>query len=147
MAVAPTVTQEAISKPGITTAVGIGNVTSLGDSAVTAHGVCWNTTGMPTTADSKVDNGAKSATGRYQAYISGLASATKYYARAYATNTTGASYSEEVSFTTSAYFVYIVDNHLLYKDEDSVERVAVAADLIATFDDTVISHEDNVVYT
>ena len=97
---APTVTTQAVSSIASTTATGNGNITSLGTPNPTAHGVCWNTTGTPTTSDSKVDKGAASATGAFTASMTGLTANTTYYVRAYATNTAGTSYGTEVSFTT-----------------------------------------------
>jgi len=98
---APTVTTQAVSGIATTTATGNGNVTSLGAPNPTAYGVCWNTTGTPTTSDSKMDKGAASTTGAFTASITGLNASTQYFVRSYATNTLGTSYGEVVSFTTS----------------------------------------------
>jgi hypothetical protein len=75
-----------------------GNITTDGGAAVTARGVCWSTSPNPTIADSKTSNG--SGTGSFTSSISGLTHNTKYYVRAYATNSTGTSYGQEVTFTT-----------------------------------------------
>lgn len=53
----PTVTTTAVTNVTDTTATSGGNVTSSGGSTVTARGVCWNTTGSPTTANSKTVDG------------------------------------------------------------------------------------------
>ncbi len=99
--IAPTVTTQAVSSIAATTATGNGNITSLGVPNPTAHGVCWNTTGTPTTSDSKVDKGAATATGAFTASMTSLTANTTYYVRAFATNTAGTSYGTEVSFTTN----------------------------------------------
>ncbi len=99
-AAAPTVTTQAVSSVGSTTATGNGNITSLGSQNPTSYGVCWNTAGTPTTSDSKVDLGSASAAGAFTADITGLAASTTYYVRAYATNAVGTSYGDTVSFTT-----------------------------------------------
>ncbi len=99
---APVVTTQAVSSITSTTATGNGNITSLGVPNPTAYGVCWNTGGTPTTSDSKVDNGAASATGAFTASITSLTANTTYYVKAYATNTAGTSYGTEVTFTTNA---------------------------------------------
>jgi len=96
----PTVTTQAVSSIGTTTATGNGNINDLGSPNPTAHGVCWNTTGTPTVSNSKVDNGAASATGAFTASMTSLSANTTYYVRAYATNTAGTSYGSEVTFTT-----------------------------------------------
>jgi hypothetical protein len=98
---APTVTTQAVSAIGSTTATGNGNITDLGAPNPTAHGVCWNTGGTPTIADSHTDEGAANATGVFTTSMTGLLADTTYYVRAYATNTAGTAYGDQVSFTTS----------------------------------------------
>ncbi len=97
----PTVTTQAVTGIGTTTATGNGNITDLGAPDPTAHGVCWNTGGAPTTADNHTDEGAAAATGAFTSGLTGLSPNTNYYVRAYATNTTGTVYGIEVSFTTA----------------------------------------------
>jgi hypothetical protein len=95
------VTTQAVSNIGSTTAIGNGNITTLGDPTPTAYGVCWNTTGAPTILDSQADNGAASTTGAFTAALTGLTANTTYYVRAYVTNSAGTSYGNEVTFTTT----------------------------------------------
>jgi uncharacterized repeat protein (TIGR02543 family) len=97
LAVAPTVATTAISSITTTTATGGGNV-YYSVSPVTARGVCWNTTGSPTTASSKTIDG--SGLGYFVSSLTGLTSSTTYYVRAYATSTDGTVYGSQVSFTT-----------------------------------------------
>ena len=97
---APTVTTQAVTGIGETTATGNGNITDLGAPPPTQHGVCWNTTGTPTIADSKTAQGSVSATGAFISNMTGLSRNTTYYVRAYATDTAGTFYGNEVSFTT-----------------------------------------------
>jgi len=94
----PTVTTTAIISITETSASSGGNVTSDGGSTVAARGVCWNTSPNPTTANSKTTNG--SGTGTYVSNLTGLNGGTLYYVRAYATNSTGTSYGNQVIFTT-----------------------------------------------
>lgn len=98
---APTVTTQAVSSILKYTATGNGNVTELGITDPTEHGVCWSTSSGPTTSDSKTTDGTVSATGAFTSSITGLVSNTTYYVKAYATNATGTSYGDEVSFTTA----------------------------------------------
>lgn len=72
------------------------------DTPVSAHGFCWNTTGSPTIADNKVDNGAKTTLGAFSNSISGLSSGTTYYVKAFASDGGGTVYGSEVSFTTAS---------------------------------------------
>jgi uncharacterized protein (TIGR02145 family) len=98
----PTVTTTAISDTTETTAVSGGNVTDDGGTGVVARGVCWSTAENPTTADSFTSDG--SGTGTFTSNITGLTENTTYYVRAYATNSEGTAYGEQISFTTLAAF-------------------------------------------
>ena len=98
--IVPTVTTQAVTNIGTTTATGNGNVTALGIPNPTQHGVVWGTAANPTTANSKTTNGAVSATGAFTSNITGLTPNTLYHVRAYATNTAGTAYGEDVTFTT-----------------------------------------------
>jgi hypothetical protein len=95
-----TVTTQAVSDISTNAATGNGDITDLGIPDPTAHGVCWNTTGTPTTEDDFVDEGAVSTTGAFTSNITGLSAGTEYFVRAYVTNSAGTSYGSEVSFTT-----------------------------------------------
>ena len=95
----PTITTADISNKTETSATTGGNITSDGGSPVTARGVCWSTSQNPTTAISKTTNGT--GTGSFSSNITGLTANTTYYVRAYATNSVGTSYGNQVSFTAS----------------------------------------------
>jgi hypothetical protein len=84
-----------------TTATGEVLFNSLGKDDITAYGVCWNTTGSPTLADSHSDNGTNSQIAGFYTNITNLTLSTKYYVRAYATNSVGTVYGGEVTFTSA----------------------------------------------
>lgn len=94
----PTVTTGAVSDIAETTATGGGSVSANGYSEVTARGVCWSTDPNPTVNGSHTSDG--NGLGSFTSSITGLESGTPYYLRAYATNSAGTAYGEEVSFTT-----------------------------------------------
>ncbi|WP_317165117.1 MBG domain-containing protein, partial [Cyclobacterium salsum] len=96
----PTVTTTAISTFDATTATLGGNVTDNGGVTVTDRGIVYNTTGTPTTSDTKVQIG--DGDGIFSDEITGLTASTTYYVRAYAINGVGTSYGSEESFTTLA---------------------------------------------
>jgi uncharacterized protein (TIGR02145 family) len=98
-AVLPDVTTSAVSGITVSSATGSGNVTSDGGGTVTVRGVCWNISGNPTTSDSKTTDGT--GTGLFTSSITGLTASTIYYVRAYATNSAGTAYGNQVSFATS----------------------------------------------
>jgi hypothetical protein len=93
-----TITTLSVNSITSTTAISGGNISSDGGSIVTARGVCWSTATGPTIANSKTINGT--GTGGFVSNLTGLTTATTYYVRAYATNTSGTSYGNEVSFVT-----------------------------------------------
>jgi len=96
----PTLTTVAVSSVTLTTAVSGGNITADGGGAITAKGVCWSTTTGPTVTGSKTVDGTGS--GSFVSNLSGLLPGTTYFIRAYATNSAGTAYGNEVSFTTGA---------------------------------------------
>ncbi len=67
-------------------------------TAITAKGIAYGTSPNPTTANSIASAGTGS--GDFSANLTGLTPGTTYYARAYATNTSGTYYGAQVSFTT-----------------------------------------------
>jgi hypothetical protein len=95
----PSITTSAILNVLTTTATGGGNVTSDGGASVTARGIVWSLSSQPTTSSSKTTDG--SGTGTFSSSMSGLSANTKYYVRAYATNSIGTAYGEEATFTTA----------------------------------------------
>ncbi|MBA7634577.1 hypothetical protein ES703_42166 [subsurface metagenome] len=97
---APTVTSQAVSSIGTTTATGNGNQTDNGGEDASAWGVCYNTTGNPTTADSVAAGSGAGGVGPFTAAMSGLTPGQHYYVKAYATNSAGTGYGGEVEFTT-----------------------------------------------
>lgn len=98
-AVAPTLSTTDASAVDATTATTGGNVTSEGNSSITARGVCWATTQNPTIANSKTTE--TGTTGSYTSNLTGLTANTTYYVRAYATNNAGTAYGNQISFTTT----------------------------------------------
>ena len=101
-AVAPTVTTQAVADIDTTTATGHGNITATGGENPHTRGICWNIGGTPTTGDSKSeDNGGGSyGTGAFSKAMTGLTPGQLYYVRAYAINSIGTGYGNEVNFTT-----------------------------------------------
>ncbi len=92
------VTTLEITDMAFNSATGGGEVTDDGGEAVTERGVCWNTSGNPTTDDDKTDDGT--GTGSFSSALTGLDPNTTYFVRAYAINNNGTSYGDEVTFLT-----------------------------------------------
>jgi len=81
-------------------AISGGNVTGDAGEIVTTRGVCWSTSVNPTIANSQTLDGE--GKGQFTSYVTGLTIATTYYLRAYASNSLGTIYGNEISFTTSS---------------------------------------------
>ena len=96
----PQVTTGSVSNVTATTAVCSGNVTADGGFSVTARGICWNTVGNPTISGSHTTDGT--GTGNFSGSMTGLTAGATYHVRAYATNTNGTVYGEEVTFSTTS---------------------------------------------
>lgn len=75
-----------------------GEVTSEGSSAVTARGVCWSTSPNPKASGSHTSDG--SGAGAFTSNITGLTANTLYYVRAYAVNSSGTAYGNEIPLST-----------------------------------------------
>ena len=94
---APTLTTTGLKSVSLTSAAGGGDITNDGGIAITARGVCWNTTGSPTTDDNHSSDGP--GKGIFYSTLTGLTINTTYFVRAYATNSLGTSYGDELEFT------------------------------------------------
>jgi|WetSurMetagenome_2_1015567.scaffolds.fasta_scaffold00496_7 uncharacterized protein (TIGR02145 family) len=95
----PDLTTKTVTEITKVSAASGGNVTEENGSSVTARGICWATSTNPTTSDNKTSDGT--GTGAFTSSITGLLPGTTYYVRAYATNTTGTGYGNEISLTTN----------------------------------------------
>jgi hypothetical protein len=90
-----------VAASGITTNSALlgGFITDDGGSEITARGICWGKEPDPEISGPKTDNGK--GTGSFTSPLTGLTPSTLYYARAYATNSEGTAFGNEVQFTTS----------------------------------------------
>ena len=95
----PALTTTSITNITGTTASGGGTITSDGGGSIIARGVCWSTSANPTTADSKTTDGI--GTGSFTSSLTALTTTTQYHVRAYATNSAGTTYGNDISFSTS----------------------------------------------
>jgi hypothetical protein len=96
----PTVTTAGVTGISTTSATSGGDVTNDGGAPVTARGICWSTAADPTIANSCTTDGT--GTGVFASSLTGLTPATGYHVRAYATNSTGTAYGDDLPFATNA---------------------------------------------
>jgi uncharacterized protein (TIGR02145 family) len=96
----PTITTTSISNISQNSAIGGGNVTNDSGANVTSRGVVWSTSQNPTLENNlgSTNNGA--GTGSFTSNLAGLSAGSTYYVRAYATNSAGTAYGNQVQFTT-----------------------------------------------
>lgn len=94
----PTLTTTQVSEVTQTTALSGGNITSDGGGTITERGVCWATITNPTVTNSKTIDG--SGIGVFASSITGLTPSTSYHVRAYAKNSAGTAYGNQVNFVT-----------------------------------------------
>lgn len=105
---APELPEEELSLPTITTvvvsditevsAISGGNITDDGGDTITARGIVWGTSTGPTVSGNKIASGG--GTGEFSSSLEGLDGNTTYYLRAYATNSAGTAYGNELKFNT-----------------------------------------------
>lgn len=95
----PMVTTANVSEITPTTALAGGTVTDDGGAEITDMGVCWSTSPNPTINSTRTRN--DKGTGSFASSITGLTANTAYYLRAFATNSAGTSYGNEVTFFTN----------------------------------------------
>lgn len=96
--VIPTVTTNIVSNTTTNLAICGGNVTDDGGANVIARGVAFATHANPTVADEITSDG--SGIGTFNSLIDSLSPGTLYYVRAYAQNSVGIAYGNEVTFST-----------------------------------------------
>jgi hypothetical protein len=78
-----------------------GNITHMGNlTEISQYGHVWSLRPDPTLADAKTQLGKAYTTGAYVSTLTDLTAATTYHVRAYATNSVGTSYGEDITFTT-----------------------------------------------
>jgi len=95
-----------------TTASIKGEISDNGGGTISVRGICYGISHNPTIEGTKTTNGG--GNGLFTAEISGLTTNATYYARAYATNSTGTSYGNEVSFTTLDNIVTDIDGNIYH---------------------------------
>lgn len=93
----PSINTIAISSLSATTAVAGGTIISDGGSSIISKGVCWGTSLNPTiNLSTKTNEGI--GISNFSSNITGLSTGTTYHVRAFATNSIGTSYGQDIQF-------------------------------------------------
>lgn len=94
----PVLTTSDVTSISQTSATSGGNIYSDGGDTVKARGVCWSISANPTIENSKTTDGT--GIGTFSSLLTGLTLGDKYFVRAYATNSKGTAYGNEINFIT-----------------------------------------------
>jgi uncharacterized protein (TIGR02145 family) len=142
--VLPTLTTNNISAIDTMNASSGGNITNDGGAPVISRGVCWSLTQTPT-----VDLPSKTidanGIGLFSSRLTGLSPNTTYHVRAYATNSVGTAYGEDIVFTTQQLTVPLCGVNIAgltwscknldiayYRNGDPIPKVSNAAEWMNT---------------
>jgi len=94
-----------------------GSIISDGGDSITEKGICWSTMENPTyNLDTKVPNFENSR--NYKCPVLALQPGTKYFVRAFARNSAGIAYGNQINFTTKATLPFICFNPI---DAESID--------------------------
>jgi uncharacterized protein (TIGR02145 family)/uncharacterized repeat protein (TIGR02059 family) len=108
----PTVGTTDVTSRTTSSAIAGGTIIGDGGSPVTVKGLCWGTSPNPSVSGSNSDSGSGSDS--FTGNITGLAANTVCYFRAYATNSKGTGYGEQMTFLTFTGTVTDMDNNTYY---------------------------------
>ena len=113
------VTSDSVMNITKTSATLYGTALYTGGTDITERGFYYGTSENPTVADNTASAGT--GLGDFNADLSSLAAGTKYYARAYAINSEGTAYGDNIEFETIGEFFLVGsvngwDNHGVYTE-------------------------------
>lgn len=94
----PTVVTSPVSNIGVSTVTSGGSIVSDGGAAIISKGVVWSTNLNPTITTNQGITINGTGTGSFISTLTNLLQTTNYKVRAYATNSVGTAYGDEVSF-------------------------------------------------
>ena len=98
----PRVTTGTVQKVDNNRALATGNIVADGGVPVTACGFCWSTSHNPTVADNHTVDSLND--GSFTSILTNLSNNTTYFIRAYATNSEGTAYGDELMLTYSGFY-------------------------------------------
>ena len=93
-----------------------------GGSIVTQRGIVWGTSENPTLADNIISTDTRANT--FSLIINELEAETPYFARTFATNETGTSYSLNLNFTTTQNVSVVFDGGIALFSQQDVNNLA-----------------------
>ena len=127
-----TVTTASVNEFSATTAQLGGAVTADGNAPVSDRGIVWSTSPTPTTSSGKIQMG--SGTGTFGTTVNGLPAGSHIYVRAYAVNSVGTAYGNEVDFYTKTNVSSITPQNASPTNAGSVTYQVVFAHAVSNVD-------------
>ena len=121
----PTVTTQDVTEIHNIWAVGNGNITATNGAYADKRGICWKTSSGPTVTDSIGEDSGTFNTGAFTNYITPLLPETTYYVKAYAHNSKGYGYGEEVTFKAYSQeggYIWVETTKFHFIDEIGTEQ-------------------------
>lgn len=116
----PVLTSSAVSEITETSVKSGGNITNDGGAPITARGICWSTSANPTTSDNSTLDGTNA--GSFTSSLNDLVENTIYYLRAYATNSEGTSYGNELSFKTLEKPELVIEGDVNLRTQEMIDN-------------------------
>ena len=95
----PVITLDSVNSITNSTAVVNANISDNGGSTITGYGVCWGTSPKAGLTGNHLSYTSPKTS--FSASITGLSPSTTYFVRTYAINSSGTSFSNQLSFTTA----------------------------------------------
>jgi len=121
----PTITTQAVTEIHTLYALGNGNITATGGENPSKRGICWKLSSGPTVNDEISEDTGSFSTGAFTNWITPTLPETLYYVKAYAYNSEGYGYGDEVTFTAYAQdggFIWIETDKFHFIDEIGTEQ-------------------------
>jgi uncharacterized protein (TIGR02145 family) len=103
----PTVKTNAVEYITHSTAVVLAEVTDQGSWGVFPRGICWGLQPNPDITDHSAEGYDNEGIGQYKSAMTDLEPGSLYYVRAYAQNSAGIAYGNEISITTKSADIFI----------------------------------------
>lgn len=123
----PTVTTQAPESITSHSAAGRGTLLAAGADSPTVRGFCWGSAALPSLADSCTSEHGSFSAGPFTGSIAGLLPGRLYHLRAYAANSAGTAYGEDVPFSTLAVSRGDLNNNGIIDLQDAILAMQILA--------------------
>jgi uncharacterized protein (TIGR02145 family) len=115
----PTLTTSQATAITSTTASTGGTISSDGGGTITVSGIVWGTTTNPTLTTNGGSTTDGSSTGTFTSNLTGLNPGTTYYVRAYATNSAGTAYGNQITLSALPVLATVITTEIMQINSNS----------------------------